>query len=357
MGQNYSHLSTADRASIMLRLRDGWSSRAIARELQRAPSSITREIAKHRGMAGCAKLPYEAGRASMRAHMARFTRRRRRKLDPTGPLFVEVRDKLKAGWSPDQIAGTLKRDHPDCYDRNVSHETIYNALYALPRGELRRELIACLRQGHVNRWPRSRGANRKKAGFISEDVLLSVRPPEVEDRLVPGHWEGDFLKGAANRSAVGTLVERTSRFVMLARMDDCSSLAALKGFTRLLQTVAPSLRKTLTYDRGSEMARHRDQAQDNDIRVYFADPHSPWQRGSNENANGLIREYLPKGTDLSGVTQSELNAIANRLNTRPRRILGYRTPLEVFAEFLDQEQDNAGFLPIPGEGSGVALQT
>ncbi len=339
------------------RRREGWSSLAIARELQRAPSTVTREIARHQAQPGCATLPYEAGRAGARAHMARFTRRRRRKLDPTGPLFADVHEKLKAGWSPEQIAGTLKRGHPGCYDRNVSHETIYTALYALPRGELRRELIACLRQGHVNRWPRSRGANRKLGGFVSEDVRLSVRPPEVADRLVPGHWEGDFLKGSANRSAVGTLVERTSRFVMLARMDDCSSLAALHGFTRLLQTVAPSLRKTLTYDRGSEMARHRDLAQANDIRVYFADPHSPWQRGSNENANGLIREYLPKGTDLSRVTQSDLNAIANRLNTRPRRILGYRTPLEVFAECLDKEQENFRTVPILDEDSGVALQT
>jgi len=240
MGKNYSHLSSAERACIMLRLRDGWSSRAIARELHRAPSSITREIAKHHHLAGCAVLPYEAGRASMRAHMARFRRRRRHKLDPAGPLFGEVRNWLTVGWSPDQIAGYLKLTYPGCYDRNVSHETIYSALYAMPRGELRRELIACLRQGHVNRWPRSRGANRKQAGFISEDVLIHVRPPEVEDRLVPGHWEGDFIKGAANRSAVGTLVERSSRFVLLARMDDCSSLSALNGFTRLLQTIAPA---------------------------------------------------------------------------------------------------------------------
>jgi transposase, IS30 family len=270
--------------------------------------------------------------------MARFTRRRRRKLDPSQPLFTEVSTRLKDGWSPDQIAGHLKRACPDCYARNVSHETIYTALYALPRGELRRELIACLRQGHVNRWSRSRGVNRKQTGFVCEDVLIHVRPPEVEDRLVPGHWEGDFLKGAVNRSAVGTLVERTSRFVLLAQMDDCTSLSALNGFTRLLQTVAPVMRKTMTYDRGSEMARHRDLARVNAIQVYFADPYSPWQRGSNENANGLIREYLPKSTDLSCISQPELNAIANRLNDRPRRILDYRTPREVFAELLEKEQ-------------------
>jgi IS30 family transposase len=272
--------------------------------------------------------------------MERYLRRRKRKLHPTGPLFAEVRTHLANGFSPDQIAGRLRRDHPGCYDRNVSHETIYSALYALPRGELRRELIACLRQGHVNRWPRSRGANRKQGGFISDDVLIHVRPPEVADRLVPGHWEGDFIKGAANRSAVGTLVERSSRFVLLAQMENCSSLAALHGFTRVLNTIAPSLRKTMTYDRGSEMARHRDLAQATGIQVYFADPHSPWQRGSNENANGLIREYLPKGTDLTGIAQDELNRIANRLNDRPRKILDYETPREAFVRLLEAEQSS-----------------
>lgn len=219
----------------------------------------------------------------------------------------------------------------------MSHETIYTALYALPRGELRRELIGYLRQGHVNRWPRSRGANRKQAGFVSQDVLIHVRPPEVADRLVPGHWEGDFVKGAANRSAVGTLLERTSRFLILAQMDDCSSLAALNGFRRVLTALAPTMR-TLTYDRGSEMARHRELNQSTGVKVYFADPHSPWQRGSNENANGLIREYLPKGEDLSSVTQGQLNAIAIALNNRPRRILNYQTPLEVFSQLLALEQ-------------------
>lgn len=158
------------------------------------------------------------------------------------------------------------------------------------------------------------------------------------DRQVPGHWEGDFIKGAANRSAVGTLVERSSRFILLAQMDGCTALAALHGFTRLMQTIAPDMRKTMTYDRGSEMARHRDLAAANGIQVYFADPRSPWQRGSNENANGLIREFLPKGSDLSTPSQYELNAIANRLNECPRRILGYQTPRAVFAKLLADEQ-------------------
>jgi len=340
MGTYYSHLESKDRVNIMLRLRDGWSMRAIARELQCAPSTVSREIAKHRKLVGYAPLPYEAGRACSIASAARYRQRGKRKLDPSSPLFAQVCAHLKSGWSPDQIAGHLTRVHSDCYHRKVSHETIYQALYALPRGELRRELIACLRQGHVNRWPRSRGTNRKKTGFVSEDVLIHVRPPEVEDRLVPGHWEGDFIKGKANRSAVGTLVERSSRFVLLAKMENATALAALHGFTRVLNDVAPAMRKTMTYDRGSEMARHRELTEAVGMQVYFADPHSPWQRGSNENANGLIREYLPKGVDLSDVSQSELNAIANQLNTRPRRILDYQTPREVFAKLLTEEQQN-----------------
>lgn len=338
MAKIYKHLSSEERSCIMLRLRDGWSLRAIARELQRSPSCISREVAKHGRMAGCHSLPYEATRACSRAHMARFTRRRKRKLDPAGALFADMRQRLQDGLSPDQIAGSLRRIHPGETRLTVSHETIYTALYALPRGELRRELIGYLRQGHVERWRRSRGANRKRTGFVSDDVLIHVRPLEVEDRQVPGHWEGDFIKGAVNRSAVGTLVERSSRFVLLAHMDDCTSLSALHGFTRVLQTVEPAMRKTMTYDRGSEMARHRDLTMASNMQIFFADPYSPWQRGSNENANGLIRQYLPKGTDLSVYSQGELNTIANKLNDRPRRVLDYQTPREVFAAMLADEQ-------------------
>ena len=341
MGTEYKQLNSMERICIMLRLRDGFSSRAIARELNRAPSTVTREILRHAKIAGCAKLPYECNRAQMRARGAQYWRRRKRKLSPAKPLFAIVRAQLKAGWSPDQVAGHLKREHPDDATQTVSHETIYTALYALPRGELRRELIGYLRQGHVERWPRSRGANRKRTGFVTDDVLIHVRPPEVEDRVIPGHWEGDFIKGASNRSAVGTLVERSSRFVLLAKMENCTSLAALRGFTALMQTVAPAMRKTLTYDRGSEMACHRALAGANDIQIYFADPYSPWQRGSNENANGLIREYLPKGTDLSGYSQAELTAFADRLNDRPRRILDYQSPRTVFANLLNATQVSA----------------
>ena len=214
----------------------------------------------------------------------------------------------------------------------VSHETIYGALYAIPRGELRRELLSTLRQGRKNRRPRGRGKDRR--GFVTDDVKITERPEDVAERLVPGHWEGDLIKGAANGSAVGTLVERTSRLVVLARMEGLDSDTTRCAFERAFEDIPEPLRKTLTYDRGTEMARHAELTRNTGIKVYFADPYSPWQRGSNENANGLIRQYLPKGTDLSPYTQDELNIIAEKLNNRPRKVLGFMTPNEVFAQLV-----------------------
>jgi IS30 family transposase len=222
----------------------------------------------------------------------------------------------------------------------VSHETIYGALYALPRGELKRELIGHLRQGRQTRRPRSRGKDRR--GFVTDDIKIAQRPAEIEGRLIPGHWEGDLIKGAANRSAVGTLVERTSRIVMLARMDGLDANTTCCAFERAFENIPEPLRKTLTYDRGTEMARHAQLTQNTGIKVYFADPYSPWQRGSNENANGLIRQYLPKGTELSGHTQDELNIIAERLNNRPRKVLDFLTPNEVFAKLVADTQAIGG---------------
>jgi transposase, IS30 family len=241
-----------------------------------------------------------------------------------------VQDQLREGWSPEQIAGRLEEAFPDDSTRTVSHETIYTAIYVLPRGSLRTDLISLLRHGHAKRRPRARGQDRR--GQIADMVSLHVRPPEIEDRVIPGHWEGDLIKGARNQSCVGTLVERSSRLVLLARMDGATAEAALEGFTAILNRVRKPLRKTLTYDQGKEMSRHKDLTAATGVAVYFADPHSPWQRGSNENANGLIRQYLPKGADLSRLTQDDLDAIAYKLNTRPRKILGFRMPLEVYAQ-------------------------
>ena len=324
----YQQLGPEDRAAIMIRLRDGHSLRNIATMLNRSPSSISREVSRNHTWQN---MPYEAGRAGHRAHMARYKRHHTPKLMPDSPLFKYVSEQLQQSWSPQQIAGKLKRMQIwDASVATVSHETIYTALYALPKGELRRELIACLRQGHIHRRKRSSGQDRRQLDTADMTRLsIHMRPPEVADRLMPGHWEGDFIKGAFNRTAVGTLVERTSRLVLLAKMAGLTSLHALDGFSMVINGVPAYLRKSLTYDNGSEMARHQALTDKTGMDIYFADPYSPWQRGSNENTNGLIRQYLPKGADLSLYSQEDLNAIAFQLNTRPRKVLGFRTPLEV----------------------------
>ena len=321
METQYKHLSVDERNTIHRGRLEGLSLRAIARELNRPTSTVAREIARNQPETSYDALSAECG----------YRRRRGRgwrKLAPGTPLWNGVVMDLYRGWSPEQIAGRQRTLHPDAPAQRVSHETIYLALYALPRGELRKALLGQLRQGHKARRPRSRGTDRR--GGLRNLTSIHARPAEVASREVPGHWEGDLIKGAGNRSAVGTLVERTSRYVVLARMDGTGADAALEAFTRQFRHVPAGVRKTLTYDQGKEMARHEELARRVSIQVYFADPHSPWQRPSNENANGLIREYLPKGTDLSGVSQAQLNAIAGRLNHRPRKVLGFETPAEVF---------------------------
>lgn len=332
MGTRYEHLSAEERATLMLMKVAKCGVRAMARLLHRAPSTISRELSRN----WATDEAYNATDAGRRARLMRRKPRLHAKLTPDTPLFGVVEDRLREGWSPEQIAGTLKRFWPDDRRRSVSHETIYTTLYALPRGELRKELIACLRQGHTGRRRRSQGTDRR--GQIPDMQSLHVRPPEAEDRLVPGHWEGDLIKGAANRSAVGTLVERSSRLVILAKMTAATALAAVEGFSLALNRVHEPMRKTLTYDQGKEMSRHKDLAEKTGIEIYFADPHSPWQRGSNENTNGLLRQYLPKGTDLAVHSQDELDAIAYRLNSRPRKIHGFRSPFEVYAELLKKAQ-------------------
>ncbi len=347
MGTRYQHLSAEERATIMIMLQQGCSARSIARTLQRSPSTITREIRRaldwpqRAAFVPAGSSTYDARAAGARAHVMRLKRRRHPKLAEDGVLFGVVHHFLLQGWSPSQIAGTLKRMWPDDLDRRVSHETIYNCIYAMPRGELRKELIACLRRAQAKRMPRSRGQDRR--GQLPEAVSIHLRPPEANERAFPGHWEGDLLKGAANRSAVGVLVERSSRLVMLAKLKDATAASALEGFTAKLRSIAEPMRKTLTYDRGKEMARHPELTEATGIRVYFCDPRSPWQRGSYENRlrfhqniNGLLRQYLPKGTDLSVYSQEELDAIADRLNNRPRAIHGFYPPIAVYQAMLEK---------------------
>ena len=322
--QCYTHMSAEERETLSVGQAQGLPLRVIARMLGRAPSTISREYMRHaRG------LPYRACTAQrLAAALARQPRRPRKLLDPW--LWQYVRTHLGQGYSPEQIAGRLRHAYPADMRKRLSTETIYAALYVLPRGSLRTELLAALRQARKARRPRSRGTDRR--GHIPNMISIAARPAEVATRTVPGHWEGDLLKGARNGSAVGTLVERTTRLVILARMEGTDAVSAREGFTRKLRHVPAPLRKTLTYDRGKEMAEHERLAQRLAIQIFFADPHSPWQRGTNENTNGLLRQYLPKGTDLSGYTQRELNAIAHRLNTRPRKCLDFATPLEVFTQ-------------------------
>jgi IS30 family transposase len=327
MGAKYSHLTATERVTIMLMRQDGAGVRRIARVLHRDPGTISREL---RRQPDHGTLPYEATRAVAQAFWQSRQSRNRAKLRPGNALFATVSWHLHQGWSPLQIAGRLRLMHPDDAGQRVCHETIYVALYALPRGALRRALLACLRHGHKTRRPRSRGADRR--GRIAEELRIAARPEDIAERLVPGHWEGDLIKGAFNRSAVGTLVERTSRLVMIARLETADAVAAQQGFERLFDQVPRALRKSLTYDRGTEMARHAELTRNTGVKVYFADPYSPWQRGSNENANGLIRQYLPKGTDLRVHSQDDLDHVASLLNNRPRKVLGFRTPWEVYSE-------------------------
>lgn len=351
--KSYRHLSIEERSLIQTQLELGVKPADIARSLNRPACTISRELTRNGWTRPEAPHPeaskrpeakrgrgrpalssgYRAASAHKRAQTYAATPRVARRLQPDTALWTEVVDLMKARYSPEQIAGTLARTYPETPQMQISHETIYTAIYAMPRGELRTEVIGWLRQGHAKRRPRARGEDRR--GKIPERVSIHDRPPEVEERLVPGHWEGDLIKGASNRSAVGTLVERTSLFTVLAKLDnataEATAEATVSGFSQVLNRIETQKRLSLTYDQGREMAGHQRLTEMTGVKVYFADPHSPWQRGINENTNGLLREYLPKGSDLSLFTQEELDQIAWSLNTRPRKTLGWKCPLEVFA--------------------------
>jgi IS30 family transposase len=247
-------------------------------------------------------------------------------------LRREVADGLRAFWSPQQIAARLSREHPDDASMRVSHETIYRTLFVQARGALRKELTSCLRSGRAQRRPRLR-TELSGAGRLRNVVLISDRPAEVEDRAVPGHWEGDLLIGKEARSAIGTLVERSSRFVMLFRLPHGRSAEAVRvALTRQVSKLPKELRRTLTWDQGKEMADHVRFSMDTEMQVYFCDPHSPWQRGSNENTNGLLRQYFPSTEDFRQYSTAHLNAVARQLNNRPRQTLNWMKPSEVFSQ-------------------------
>jgi IS30 family transposase len=323
-------LTVFDRSMIEVRLRDGRSIRSIACELSRSPGVISDEVNRHGGEAG-----YQAQSAAAQAEADRRLTGRRPRLAPDGVLFGQVAGLLRVGWSPEQISGRRKRIEAGMEQLSglsVSHEAIYTAIYALPRGELRRELIACLRQDKPVRGRKPKASERR--GKLCNMTNIKQRPEEIEGRLVPGHWEGDIILGAGGSSAIGTLVERTTRFVVLVRMPTRKADVVACAFAGALNAIPAPLRKTLTYDQGKEMAQHESLALHTGMRIFFADPHAPWQRGSNENTNGLLRQYFPKGTPLSGFDQADLDRVADRLNGRPRKTLDFATPSEQFTRLL-----------------------
>lgn len=317
-------LSLGEREEISLGLTSGESLRSIGRRLRRAPSTISREVA----WSG-ARGRYRAWRADSEA-IERARRPKPAKLALDWRLRCEVARGLRARWSPQQIAARLIRDYPDDPAMRVSHETIYRTLFIQARGALRKELTACLRTGRAQRRPQLR-IEQSGAGRLRNMVLISDRPPEVEDRAVPGHWEGDLIIGQGGRSAIGTLVERSSRYVVLVRLPHGRRAEDVRvALTREVSKLPAELRRTLTWDQGKEMADHVRFSTDTEMQVYFCDPHSPWQRGSNENTNGLLRQYFPSKDDLSVHTAAHLRAVARELNNRPRQTLNWMKPSEVF---------------------------
>ena len=334
MTRRFRQMQAEERVTLAALRQQGRSLRQIGQVLGRSAGSLSRELARN-ALAG----EYSSRSAQQAFERRRCNARPRPKLDPEGELWPLVSHMLGWLWSPQQIAQTLRSMWPENPELHVSHETIYNAIYAYPKGELRKELIACLRQGKSTRRARSAGEDRR--GQIPEMVSIHVRPPEVNDRLMPGHWEGDLIKGAGNKSSVAVLVERSTRLVLLAKMPDATAESALAAFTAKLNSIAAPLRQTLTYDQGKEMARHRELARATNIRVYFCDPHSPWQRGTCENTNGLLRQMLPKGTDLSIHDQQALDSIADLLNNRPRQTLNWRSPIQAFRDLMQGVAEQA----------------
>src|SRR5436309_10823503 len=374
------YLSFAEREDIALLRGQGLAVRAIARTLGRFPSTISRELRRNAATRG-GQLDYRASIAQWKADL-QARRPKTAKLASADRLRAYVQDRLAGtiaridgkrvpgpevrfigrrhgrradrrwatSWSPEQISNRLRLDFPEDATMRISHEAMYQALFIQGRGALKRELVACLRTGRALRVPRARTRGRGKK-FVTPEILISERPAEAEDRAVPGHWEGDLILGL-NRSAIGTLVERTTRFTMLLRLPPMDGHGveprvkngpALAGhgaeavrdaIAATIATLPEQLRRSLTWDRGKEMAQHAQLRIDTGIEVYFADPHSPWQRGTNENTNGLLRQYFPKGTDLSRWSRDALDAVVTTLNSRPRKTLGWQTPAEALNDQL-----------------------
>lgn len=326
MGQ-YTRLSLTEREEISRCLILNYSIRQIGRTLNRSASTISREIRRVK----MNPLSYRASIAHHHAHRMACIQRITPKLQSNDRLHRYVVKHLKNRWSPQQIAKSLNFDYPNDMSMRVSHETIYAYLYVRARGSLKKRLIAFLRQRLKNR---RNHQSRKSTRPIQDYISIDLRPPEVNSRKVPGHWEGDLIMGAMNRSAIGTLVERTTRFTILVKLKDKDAASVCQAFARKLNRLPPEFKKTLTHDQGQEMVAHSLITQKTKIRVYLAHPHAPWERGTNENTNMLVRDFYPKGTDFTKISAARLKRTQDLLNGRPRKVLNWHKPVDVFNQLL-----------------------
>jgi len=328
--KKYQRLNMNEREEISLGLAQGESHRDIASMLGRSPATISREI--FRNNYNYSGYRYKAYRAQAMANKRTCKPRRKRKLETNQPLRKFVFEQLDELWSPEQIAKRIKVLYPTDITMRISHETIYSYLYIWPRGSLRKVILKCLRRQHRHR--RTYGKVRRKTYAIQDFISIEERPKEVADRIMPGHWEGDLIMGHNNATALGTLVERTTRMTFLVRLINKDAVSVRKAFARKFTHLPEGLKRTLTYDNGQEMAEHKLFTKSTRMQVYFAHPHSPWERGTNENTNDLIRQFFPKGIDFSKVSLKQINRAQNMLNDRPRKVLEFSTPHEAFVKLL-----------------------
>jgi len=320
-----------DREEISRLLLLGLAFKDIGQAINRDKGTVSREV----GRAGMNRFTYRACQAERHARKQKRKQGRKRKLDGNPRLKKIVLEKLREKWSPMQIASTLKTDYAGDMKMKISHETIYSYIYVLPRGSLKKELLSCLRQERKYRQKRSKKGNpEEKRGKIADMLSIEERPREVADRIIPGHWEGDLILGKYKRTALGALVERTTRSVILVHLTGKDATSVRRAYAREMKTLPKQMKLSLTYDQGKEMAEHKQFTMDTRIQVYFAHPGSPWERGTNENTNGLIRQYFPKGTDFSKVSRREIKKVQNSLNTRPRKTLNWKTPQETFNKLV-----------------------
>lgn len=325
----YIRLTMTDREEISRGLAAGWTYSHIAHNINRPVSTVSREVKGNCKFKRC----YRATRADQKARNTRHRQKQLKKLEENILLKDYVLEKLRLKWSPEEIAKRLKTDYATDMTMQASYETIYTYLYCLPRGSLKKELLKCLRQ--ERKYRHNRKAIHAKRSTITDFLSISERPEEVKDRIIPGHWEGDLIMGSKrSNTAMGTLVERTTRYLLLVPLTAHDALTVRMEFARALKRIPKFFKKSLTYDRGVEMSQHKLFTQNTKIQVYFADPHSPWQRGTNENTNGLLRQYFPKGIDFRNISRQEIRRAQDQMNDRPRKALRYLKPDEAFSQLL-----------------------